>query len=363
VQLARLRLDNRNTDQQVNSVMNKFSVTNNFLGRAVVACALVLAFAGNAFAGITADHKNTAMSLLLSENHLDFRTAGMMVKDEKLTDPAILDLVAERLLQGASRQSDPEQNKTMLYLLRIFAATPEPRYRLALEQCLTSYDDKDMKKEIQDILAAMPTSAPTTYQPGSLSVDSLRSELAQVSERNHQELAGRSRELPPLGQSMDEVYAKLGLPDEVRSLDITYTRLGNIKAFYYGLGMVQFDYPIDGAPVLRVVVVMPEVPGAVARYKGPNTQYAHALACADEKYYRYLVKGGWELVAADPGLVDVLYDKMKALAPTKNKYALNGMVYTLKRLAPMKPAGWDEFLNQLEPLLADRGVAALARKL
>lgn len=335
---------------------------NKHFSKWLLACALGL-FAGSAFAEVVADHKHTVMSLLLSENHKDFRTASMIVQTEKMADPEVLDLLAERLLQGAALQGDAEQLRTMRYIQRVFVQVANARYRPVLEQSMQLYTDKDIKSELQTLLATLPANSSATYQAGSLSIDKVRSEVAQVTERNRQEFADRPKQLPPLGQSMDAAYAALGLPDEVRSIDIGYVRLGNIKAFYYGLGVVQFDYSADAAQVLHVVAVMPEVPGAVAHYSGPNLQYAHALASADEKYYRYLVKGGWNLVESDPALAEVLYNKMIALAPTTNKYALDGMVYTLKRLAPLKPAGWNEFLTRLEPLLADWGVKKLARAL
>lgn len=330
--------------------------------RWAIACA-ALFFSGNALADITADHKHTVMTLLLSGNHKDFRTAAMIIQREKLAAPEILDLVAERLLLGASKQNDPDQLATMVHLGRVFEAVPMPRYRHILEQSLQSYSDKSVKEELQKILAAVPADAATSYTAGSLALEKLQSEAAQVSEHNQQEFAGRLRSLPPLGQSMDEVYAALGLPDEVRSIDIPYVRLGNIKAFYYGLGIIQFDYPNDAAPILQVVATMPEVPGAVANYAGPNTQYAHALASAEEKYFRYLVKGGWRLVETDPALVEVLYNKVYALAQTDNKYALDAIVYVLKRLAQTQPAGWNAFLTRLEAKTADYGIRKLVRAL
>ena len=220
-----------------------------------------------------------------------------------------------------------------------------------------------LRKEFEAALAATPAGNAIPYQAGSISIATLRSRLMEIADQNRREFAGRQKQLPARGQSMNDVYANLGLPDAVLSLDIQYTRLGNIKAFYYGLGIVQFDYVREKSPILEVVAVMPEPQDVVGNYAGPNTQFAHALASADEKYFRYLVKGGWNLVENDPALVEVLYKKLNVLAPSKNKYALDAIVFTLKQLSLLKPANYKPFLVQLAPRLASKSVAKLARAL
>lgn len=324
----------------------------------------VLALAGMAVQAneIKADHRHTLLTLLTSENPADWQTAEEVVRLQQYSDQFALDVMAERLHSTLSREHEKAYFVPLARFARALGESGQVRFRSLLTDVLARSANKKLHPYLKNALRDLPKTDAPAFVPGQLDWLALQQSLDAVTAADQQLAATRQRVMPAIGTSMDAVYASLGLPDHVKALTIPYTRLGNIKAFYYGLGIIQFDYADRDQTVLTVTEVMPESSALAQQYQGPNKVLAHAFNSAHEKYMRYLVKGGWRSLQTDPALLPVVYDKLVQMAPTENKYGEAAIVEAMKYLFRIRADGFDTLLANIVARAPDSEAADAARK-
>lgn len=310
---------------------------------------------------IKPDHRHTLLTLLASENPADWQTAEEVVRMQNFTDQYALDLMAERLHSDLVREQEKKYFVPLARFARALGDSGQVRFRPLLQDTLAKVASPKMRQYVEKALKALPKSDAPGFVPISMDWRSLSEQLEAVALHDRSKQREPMRVLPEVGASMDSVYAQLGLPDHVKALTIPLTRLGNIKAFYYGLGIVQFDFADRDSIELTVSEVMPETSNMALQYQGPNKPLAHAINAAHDKYMRYLVKGGWRTLQTDPELIPVLYDKLLLMAPTSNEYGEDAIAHALKALNKLQAPGFDGLLAGIVARAPDSEAADYAR--
>jgi hypothetical protein len=308
----------------------------------------VLTLLPSANAEIRPDHQHTVVTLLSSDNPGDWQTAEEVVRMRGYRDDYALQMIADRLHQSVSLQNDKRYVNALARFARILGETRQLRFRQLLTECRGRYTNPKITKYIVGALKQMPKAGDvSSYEAGKVDFAALAVEAQLVWEANRAAHVTRPLIAPAVGQTMDSVYAAFGLPDHVKALTIPYTRLGNIKAFYYGFGIVQFDFADSDATELTVSEIMFEANDAAQTYQGPHKAVAHAIISAHDKYLRYLVKGARRIYKDDLALQNVLYSKLMSIVETGNKYGLAAMSDALKTLYKYKAPGYEALLREL----------------
>lgn len=311
---------------------------------------------------IKADHRHTLLTLLTSDNPADWQTAEEVVRLQRYTDQYALDVMAERLHSTLAREHEKAYFVPLARFARALGESGQVRFRPLLNDVLARSANKKLHSYLKNALRDLPKTDAPAYVPGQLDWVALQQTLEAITVADQQLATTRQRVIPAIGTSMDAVYASLGLPDHVKALTIPHTRLGNIKAFYYGLGIIQFDYADRNETVLTVTEVMPESSPLAQQYQGPNKALAHAFNSAHDKYMRYLIKGGWRTLQTDPALLPVVYDKLVQMAPTDNKYGVAAVAEAMSYLFRIRADGFDTLLGNIIARAPESEAAEAARK-
>lgn len=131
------------------------------------------------------------------------------------TDPELLDVLSEVLLQNYTRSSKTDTDANA-WASRALGSSGNGRYRSVLEQVIEKSDNRKLKKYAKKALKSLPKDGSAQYTAGTVSLDKLKASAAKSKPAQTSQASNNGNTLPisevKIGMSIQEVYSMCGQP-------------------------------------------------------------------------------------------------------------------------------------------------------
>lgn len=213
---------------------------------------------GAGFCGSFSPVEHTYATLLISNDGELIEVGAKSIYYENNKNTHLLDIVAEVLWlsiqQGVRadkrliKYNSRSEEDTVSWLAKALGNSGLGRYQSVLKESFELAESKKLKKYIKQASDALGKYDGDFYQPGNISLDTVRQSLESPEYKNPGKAGSAEFSTIKNGKTLDEVYAALGLPDE---LSMGFRRIYRPAVFIYhpllrvqylGGGIVEFDH-------------------------------------------------------------------------------------------------------------------------
>lgn len=192
--------------------------------------------------------------LLTSESDHDVRMAAKALHRDGAQRPASLDLLAEVVWAACAGKRQLERD-ALAWAAKAIGASGQARYAALLDYCLGQGGDAKGVRYLSEARSALPAGGGASFAGGRVNLAQVRDQAVRASRPRSAQLVGQFDALRK-GQTIDEVYAALGRPDEVQAETITGRKMGHgpvqirdsrdaIAFVYRGAGTIRFAFDED----------------------------------------------------------------------------------------------------------------------
>lgn len=165
--------------------------------------------------------------LLLSESDFEVRLAAKSLYRMGTTRAEIPDLAAEAIWTACSGSRQMHLD-ALAWLIKAVGNTKQGRYAPLMDYCLSRLTDEKTVKYLKEAKANLPPPTGPAFEGGKGTAAKIRDRLqAQVAALP---AAQREKQFEALrrDQSLDDVIASLGAPDEIRAINVPGNRVGHL---------------------------------------------------------------------------------------------------------------------------------------
>lgn len=195
--------------------------------------------------------------LLLNPNDFDTRLAAKSIRRVIAGRQNIVDLLAEVTWTGCSgkRMMDPD---TLAWLAKALGTTKQARYAGLLDYCLSKVSDQKILKYMKEARAGLEGATTNAFVGGNMDLIELRARLLKQGPITPPSLVAMHFAGIREGQSLDEVYSTVGVPNDVSGINLPGKKVGAIPVRirltddmlvlgYNGVGAARFFYEEEKA--------------------------------------------------------------------------------------------------------------------
>lgn len=197
--------------------------------------------------------------LLLSQSDFDIRLAAKSIYRMESARQSILDLAAE--LTWATCAGGRAMNiDTLSWLVKALGKTKQARYAGVLDHCLSITTDKKVLKYLTEAKSSIEATTATPFEGGKMNLVQMRAQMIRdVANASTRDQAASSFGKLRHGQSLDEIYSSLGVPNDVKGVNVVrdkkaghgYVRIETseymVELAYNGFGTIRFGYDAGNA--------------------------------------------------------------------------------------------------------------------
>lgn len=192
--------------------------------------------------------------LLTSDSDYDIRMAAKALHRDGAQRPASLDLLAEVVWAACAGKRQLERD-ALAWAAKAIGASGQARYAALLDYCLGKVDEAKSIRYLSEARSALPAGGRASFAGGRVNLAQVRDQAVRASQPRSAQATSQFDALRK-GQTIDDVYATLGRPDEVRAETITGRKMGHgpvqirdsrdtIAFAYRGAGTIRFAYDED----------------------------------------------------------------------------------------------------------------------
>jgi hypothetical protein len=337
---------------------------------AALFCVVSATMASAAPAGAAGGRDYAETMLLTSESDHNVRMAAKVLHVDGKQRAASLELLAEVVWEACAGKCQMEPD-ALAWAAKAIGASGQARYAALLDYCLGKVSDGKSVRYLTEARSALPAGGGGSLTGGRVNLAQVRDQAVRTSRPRSAQVVGQFDALRK-GQTIDEVYAALGRPDEVQAETITGRKMGHgpvqirdsrdaIAFVYRGAGTIRFAHDEDKGG-WRVADGTSEKDLYWSQRGGGFGTLAEWVATGNETD---LIKIS-ELLRHDEKVerevLDRVADRIYELQEDPDDDVADALAYLCKNLAKSGDGRYKQFLEKVGDTAGDKTLRKHARK-
>ena len=301
---------------------------------------------------VLAGVEHTYATLLIGRGANPKRAARLLA-EQAVPTRDMLDVAATLLWQGCTGRRGVD-DVAQVSLVAALGAASDTRYWNVLLDCAEQAEHKKVRDKANQVLDQLPNDEVPQFKGSAIRLESVRKALVDAQARDAALRTGKTLQGIARGQSLEEVYARLGLPDGVQLVSIQFS---GILASWDTLGSITFRaVPGDhGAWQVASIAV------AGAQGDARSVLMRQWLATRDPRVLSRVAK---ELVTReeyDRAVLDEVARRIDRDFDTGDEHLAGGLSRLCKALGASGDGRYREFLLDIANLATSRRLRSHAQ--
>lgn len=306
---------------------------------------------------LAANERYTYHQLLASQDHGLIRLAARTLINGEVFDEAMLDVVAERLLQAPTSLRTADNIDAMSWFAKVLGASGNGRYRPLLQSLHDQAGQPKLRKYLAEALAQLADAeSAVSYTPGSVDLLELALELERVRAESATMTFDSQAAAPPMrGEALDSIYQRFGLPDYVNDsvirtggMMIPGLKLAAMDVYYYNRFVLRLEYSRErdnrGWRVTHYSAELPHAPFADA---AERDYLAHGLMVSNSKMLQSVAIELDKSRTVPAGLLDVVAERLLISAETEDDVEVDALSRLCRVLGRTGDLRYAEVLDEV----------------
>lgn len=315
-------------------------------------------------------HEYAETMLLTSESDFDVRLAAKLLYRPGAKRQSSLDLLAEVVWTtcAGKRKMEPD---ALAWSAKALGASGQARYAALLDYCLGKVDDAKGVRYLSEARSALPAGGGASFAGGRVNLAQVRDQAVRGSRPRSAQVISQFDGLRK-GQTIDDVYATLGRPDEVRAETLTGRKMGHayvqirdskdVIAFVYrGAGTIRFAFDEDKGG-WRVADGTSEKDLYWSQRGGRFGTLAEWVATGNEDDLIKISELLRHEERVEREVLDRVADRIYELREDPDDDVSDALAYLCKNLAKSGDGRYKQFLEEIGDTAGDKTLRKHARK-
>ncbi len=308
--------------------------------------------------------------LLTSESDYDIRMAAKVLHRDGAKRPASLELLAEGVWATCAGRREMEPD-ALAWAAKAIGASGQARYAALLDYCLDKVSDAKSVRYLTEARSALPAGSGASFAGGRVNLAQVREQAVRASRPRSAQATSQFDALRK-GETIEEVYAALGRPDEVQAETITGRKMGHayvqirdsrdaIAFVYRGAGTIRFAFDEDKGG-WRVADGTSEKDLYWSQRGGRFGTLAEWVATGNETDLIKISERLRHEERVDREVLDRVADRIYELREDPDDDVSDALAYLCKVLAKSEDGRYRKFLLEVADTAGDKTLRKHARK-